>query len=272
MNVRIAHVTDLHFGAEDPAVVKALLAELNADPPDLVAISGDLTQGARLSEFHQARAFMDALTAPTLAVPGNHDISPYNLVERFTDPYRRWRNTISPETAPQWRKANVAVLGLNSARRMGFTWDWSKGRVTHHRLRLLLRALDALPAGVTRIVVMHHPLLPPEGAPQTPVAGGAIAALRALAAHHVSLVLAGHLHRGYARLASPDGKPPLILQGATATSWRLRGEPNAYNQITIDEGGHATVRVRSWDGSGWVTEEHHEGVPDAPAVERAPAG
>ena len=104
------------------------------------------------------------------------------------------------------------------------------------------------------------------------MAGGAIAALRALAAHHVSLVLAGHLHRGYARLASPDGKPPLILQGATATSWRLRGEPNAYNQITIDEGGHATVRVRSWDGSGWVTEEHHEGVPDAPAVERTPAG
>ena len=133
MSVRIAHVTDLHFGADDPAVVAALLAELNADPPDLVAISGDLTQGARLSEFHRARAFMDALTAPTLAVPGNHDISPYNLVERFTDPYRRWRNTISPETAPQWRKANVAVLGLNSARRMGFTWDWSKGRVTHHR-------------------------------------------------------------------------------------------------------------------------------------------
>ena len=129
MSVRIAHVTDLHFGADDPAVVAALLAELNADPPDLVAISGDLTQGARLSEFHRARAFMDALTAPTLAVPGNHDISPYNLVERFTDPYRRWRNTISPETAPQWRKANVAVLGLNSARRMGFTWDWSKGRL-----------------------------------------------------------------------------------------------------------------------------------------------
>ncbi len=268
MTVRLAHITDLHFGAEDPAVVDALRAELNADCPDLVAISGDLTQGARLTEFHQARAFMDSLTSPNLAVPGNHDMSPYNLLERFTDPYRRWRRIISPQTAPQWQKDNVAVLGLNTARRMGLTFDWSTGRVTHHRLRRLLRELDALPRSMTKVVVMHHPLLPPEGAPRTPVAGGAMAALRALESHNVSLVLAGHLHRGYARLSSPDGKPPLILQGATATSVRLRGEPNAYNQITIDESGHATVRVRSWSGTAWTTEEHHSGEPDAPAVEQ----
>ncbi len=268
MTTRIAHITDLHFGAEDPAVVDALREELNADPPDLVACSGDLTQGARLSEFRAARGFLDSLHAPTLTVPGNHDISPYNLVERFTDPYRRWRRLVSPETSPTWRNANVAVLGLNSARRMGLTFDWSTGRVTRHRLHRLLRTLDALPASMTKIVVMHHPLLPPEGAPQTPVAGGARAALRAMAAHNVSMVLAGHLHRGYARLSSPDGKPPLILQGATATSWRLRGEPNAYNQITIGADGVATVRVRSWNGNAWTTEEHHTDAPDAPAVDQ----
>ncbi len=269
MTTRIAHITDLHFGAEDPAVVAALREELNADPPDLVACSGDLTQGARLSEFRQARAFLDSLRAPNLTVPGNHDISPYNLVERFTDPYRRWRRLVSVETAPVWRNGSVAVLGLNSARRMGLTFDWSTGRVTQHRLKRLLRSLDALPAAMTKIVVMHHPLLPPEGAPRTPVAGGARAALRALAAHNVSMVLAGHLHRGYARLSSPNGQKPLILQGATATSVRLRGEPNAYNQITIADDGQATVRVRSWNGWAWTTEEQHTDAPDAPAVEQA---
>ena len=252
MTTRIAHITDLHFGADDPAVVDALRTELNADPPDLVAISGDLTQGARISEFLAAKAFMASLTSPTLAVPGNHDISPYNLLERFTDPYRRWRRIISLETAPAWRNTEAAVLGLNTARRMGPTLDWSTGRVSRVRLRRLLLALDALPSGVAKVVVMHHPLLPPEGAPETAVAGGASAALRAMAAHGVSLVLAGHLHRGYARLSSPDGHAPLILQGATATSVRLRGEPNAYNQITITD-GHPTVQVRRWSGRAWTS-------------------
>jgi 3',5'-cyclic AMP phosphodiesterase CpdA len=250
---RIAHITDLHFGAEDPTVVAALLEELNADPPDLVAISGDLTQGAHISEFRAARAFLDRLQAPSLAVPGNHDISPYNLPERFLDPYARWRRIISPETSPTWRNESVAVVGLNSARRLGLHWDWSRGRVTHMRLAQLLARLDALPAELVKVVVMHHPLLPPEIAPRTPVAGGAAAALRALEARKVRLVLAGHLHRGSSRLASPTGAPPLIVQGATATSVRLRGEPNAYNQITLQLDGNLDLQVRIWNGQMWTT-------------------
>jgi 3',5'-cyclic AMP phosphodiesterase CpdA len=249
---RIAHITDLHFGAEDPAVVAALTEELNADPPDLVAISGDLTQGAHISEFRAARAFLDKLTAPTLAVPGNHDISPYNLPERFLDPYARWRHIISSETSPSWQNERVAVIGLNSARRLGLHWDWSRGRVTHMRLAELLTRLDALPAELVKVVVMHHPLLPPELAPRTPVAGGAARALRALEARKVRLVLAGHLHRGFTRLSSPSGVQLLIVQGATATSVRLRGEPNAYNQITIQPDGDVDLRVRIWDGHTWT--------------------
>ena len=248
---RLAHLTDIHFGAQDNAVVAALIADLNADPPDLVVISGDLTQGARHWEFEAARAFMDAVGAPTFAVPGNHDITPYDLWERFTDPYARWRDIISPETEPVWQDGTVAVLGLNTARRMGLYLDWSRGRVTHVRLRRLLARMDALPKDLVRVVVAHHPLLPPETAPDTRVVGAAAEALAAFAERGVALVLAGHLHRGYARLASPDGRPPLILQGSTATSVRLRGEPNAYNRIAIIPGGHVDVVTRIWDGESW---------------------
>ena len=250
---RIAHITDLHFGAEDPAVVAGLLAELNADAPDLVAISGDLTMGARRREFRAARAFTDALRAPWLAVPGNHDISPYRLWQRFTDPYRRWREWVAPETEPAWRDAQVAVFGLNTARRAGLHWDWSRGRVTHVRLRRLLARLAAVPAGMARVVVAHHPLIPPPDAPGTPLVGGASAALRALGDAGVNLVLAGHLHRGYARLAFPEEISPLILQGATATSVRLRGEPNAYNRVSIGPDLTVTVETRIWTGTGWTT-------------------
>ncbi|MBV9811672.1 MAG: metallophosphoesterase [Acetobacteraceae bacterium] len=250
---RIAHLTDLHFGAEDPPVVAGLLAELNADPPDLIAISGDLTMGARRREFGAARAFLDALVAPWLAVPGNHDISPYRLWQRFTDPYRRWRQFVGPRTEPDWRDDTVAVFGLNTAHRAGWHWDWSRGSVTRTRLHSLLARMRATPPALARVVVAHHPLLPPLDAPGTPVAGGATAALRALGDAGVNLVLAGHLHRGYARLAFPEEVSPLILQGATATSVRLRGEPNAYNRVAIGADRRVAVETRIWNGSGWTT-------------------
>ena len=253
---RIAHLTDLHFGAEDPAVVTALIAELNTDAPDLVVFSGDLTMGARNWEFRAARDFMQALHAPVLAVPGNHDISPYHLWQRFTNPYKRWLRWVSV-TEPTWCDDQVGVFGLNTSRRFGLHVDWSRGRVTRVRLRRLLARMEAAPAGLVRVVVAHHPLLPPEDAPNTPVVGGARAALRALAKAHVSLVLAGHLHRGYARLAEPGQTTgeaaPLVLQGATATSIRLRGEPNAYNRITIGADRKVVVEVRVWTADGWAT-------------------
>ncbi len=250
---RIAHLTDLHFGAEDTAVVEALVAEINADPPDLVAISGDLTQGGHYTEFRAARVFMDRLAAPWLAVPGNHDITPYNLVERFTDPYRRWRRTIGLRTEPDWQNDSVAVLGLNTARRGGLYLDWSRGRFTSRRLHGLERRLDGIADGIIRVVVAHHPLMPPPSAPETRVAGGSAPALAALRRHDVALVLAGHLHRGFARLSSASGEPPLVLQGGTATSVRLRGEPNSYNRVTISAAGEITVEPRTWDGRSWTT-------------------
>ena len=108
-----------------------------------------------------------------------------------------------------------------------------------------------MPEGVVRIVVAHHPLLPPETGIETPVAVGAARALAAMTQHDVTLVLAGHLHLGYARLASVGDDSLLVLQGGTATSVRLRGEPNTYNRVAVREDGAVSVEVRAWDGQAW---------------------
>ncbi|MBY0332977.1 MAG: metallophosphoesterase [Acetobacteraceae bacterium] len=251
---RIAHLSDLHFGSEDPAIVAALTETLNRDPPDLVAISGDLTLGARSGEFRAARAFMDGLAAPVLAVPGNHDITPYALMERFLDPYARWRRFIAPETEPVFQDGCVAVVGLNTARRGGPYLDWSRGRVGRGRLARCEARLAAMPASLTRIVVAHHPFLPPQGAPGTRVVGGAAAALAAFARQGVRLVLSGHLHVGdvaVAAVPASTGGGMSVVLAATATSRRLRGEPNAFNEIRIARDGGVQVLARAWDGGRW---------------------
>ena len=64
----VLHLSDTHFGTEQPAVVEALVALAARQRPDLVILSGDITQRARTAQFRAARAFVDRLGAPVLAV------------------------------------------------------------------------------------------------------------------------------------------------------------------------------------------------------------
>jgi 3',5'-cyclic AMP phosphodiesterase CpdA len=245
----IAHLSDLHFGAEDPAVVASIGAEVAAAKPDLIAISGDLTQRARTREYLAAAAFLRSLPAPWLAVPGNHDMPSFELVERFANPWRRWREFVGPETEPAWSDDQVAVVGLNTARRGGFDFRWERGRIGGSRLARLEARLAAVPPHLLRIVVAHHPFTAPADSPRAPLVGGVARALAAFARHGVRLVLSGHLHLpDVTRLAGGD---ILLVQGATATSHRLRGRPNSWHRITVAE-GTVTIVTRIWDGQGWT--------------------
>jgi len=265
----LAHVSDLHFGRVDIGAAEALFDDLKALRPDLVVVSGDLTQRAHYWEFLLARQYLDSLDLPWLAVPGNHDISPFRLLERFTNPFRAYRTFIEKATEPVYVDDEVVVVGLNTARRMALEWNWAHGRISRRQIRRVVNEFERAPAERVRIVVAHHPFQPPEHAPETRVVGRSAEALERFASAGVRLVLAGHLHQGYIRVVTPTevtrtGELKLV-QAASAISSRLRGEPNAYNIITVT-GGNLDIRTRIFEGGAWRASD---AVGDMPAL--APA-
>ena len=106
--IRMAHLSDLHFGSEIPNVTEALLEAVGEISPDVVVISGDFTMAGRRSEYRSAAEFVSRIRAPVVATPGNHDIPAYALWERFTNPLGRYQEWISPIAYTKYSSASVA--------------------------------------------------------------------------------------------------------------------------------------------------------------------
>jgi 3',5'-cyclic AMP phosphodiesterase CpdA len=250
--LHIAHISDLHFGREDPPVAEALLAELSARAPQLVAVSGDVTQRARSREFRAARAFLDRLPGAVLVVPGNHDVPLFDVVSRFARPLRNYRRHLTPELAPFFHGEDLAVLGVNTAR----SWTFKNGRISWAQIEQIRARFAPLPERVFKVVVTHHPFIPAPGDPDPIVVGRGFHALQAAEAAGVDLLLAGHLHRSFASDVRAHHlsirRSMLVAQAGTAISLRTRDEPNTYNWITL-EAPHLTIEVRGWAGGGFGT-------------------
>lgn len=267
MRVRIAQISDLHFGREVPRVVERLVDQLRDARPTMVAVCGDLTQTAREREFRAARTFLDQLPAPVLVVPGNHDLPGWRIWSRFLRPWRRWRRHIAdvaPLAVSPLTADGLVAVGVNTARRWGPHPDWSRGRINSHQVAAIQASLDEAPAGSLRVIVAHHPFLVPGSERARGLVGGSVTALRRLR-DCADLLLGGHLHVGYSGVVSGL----VVAQSGTAVSDRLKGEPNSYNLIDADE-SRLTVTTMHDTESGFDVHTVGRYVRDADGW-RAPA-
>ncbi|MGQ0559501.1 MAG: metallophosphoesterase family protein [Sphingosinicella sp.] len=258
---RIAHLSDVHFGAHDPAIVAGAERWLVANRPELVAISGDFTQRARVEQYRLAGAFLDRLEADglkTLGVPGNHDVPLYDVISRFVRPLDRYRRFIDDALCPWFENERLAVLGINTARSLTF----KDGRIDRQQMALIRERFRDVPERRTRILVTHHPLfsMPIVEQGLSKVVGRHEEAIQAVCEAGVHILLAGHFHRsftGSARRMVKTAGPALVIQAGTATSTRIRaGEAQSFNLVHARRNDEVDVQLIEWDGAEFVGRSH----------------
>jgi len=241
----IVHLSDLHFGRVDDALLAPLVDAINALSPHLVAISGDLTQRARAREFRAARAFLDRLPTPQIVVPGNHDIPLHNVISRFLGPLVKYRRYITADLEPFFADDEIAVMGINTARSLTF----KGGRVNAAQIEQAKSRLCPVDRKIVKVIVTHHPFDIAKGRTSSDAVGRADLAMELLPACRCDLLLAGHLHVSDASTVTmrsvAAGHEAILVQAGTATSTRGRGEINSFNSLHV-AADDIEIRRHSW--------------------------
>jgi 3',5'-cyclic AMP phosphodiesterase CpdA len=241
----LVHLSDLHFGRVDEALIDPLIKLVTQIKPDVVVVSGDLTQRARSEQFKQARHFLDALPSPQIVVPGNHDVPLHNIFHRFARPLDKYRRYITPDLEPFYIDDEIAVVGINSARSLTL----KNGRINQRQIARIQARLSTLDAHIIKIIVTHHPFDLPANYTEKEIIGRAPMAMKMFASYGADMLLAGHLHVSHAGNTAVryaiSGYAALVVQAGTATSTRGRGESNSFNVIQIDS-PHISIQRFTW--------------------------
>lgn len=245
--LRIAHLSDPHFGTILPGVKEGLLATLRDLQPDLVLITGDITQRARRSQFRAAKEFTHEMNpVPMIAVPGNHDIPLFNIFMRAFDPYHGFKKLFKDQLEKDHVFGDVLVTGLNS------TSKWRHIQGDFNLKRVERRLIENKTKAKVHIAAFHHPMdcIKPQDEKNLLVTREET--IQLFDTHCVDLMVGGHIHDPYVTLSKvryPYTKRNMLIGVAgTCTSWRIRpGAPNSFNLIEVDTKGTPQIEITRYD-------------------------
>ena len=247
----LLHISDTHFGTEEAPVVDALRRLAHELRPEVVVLSGDITQRARSAQFAAARAFCDSLQAPhLLTLPGNHDIPLYNVFARAFDPYGGYRSAFGDELEPELALEDLLVVCVNTTRAARH----KDGEVSREQIERVSQRLRGADRRQLRVVVTHQPACVMREEDEKDRLHGGEEAVQAWANAGADLVLGGHIHLPFVSdlCARALTKRPLYcIQAGTAVSHRVRhNTPNSINLVrwvAPPAGEKRACTVERWD-------------------------
>jgi 3',5'-cyclic AMP phosphodiesterase CpdA len=230
----LLHISDTHFGTEQAPVVAALETLARERLPDLLVLSGDITQRARPDQFAAGRQFCDRLgfVGRMLALPGNHDIPLFDLLTRAISPYRHYLAAFGPRLEPTLTTDDFFIVGVNTTRPSRH----KNGEISPEQVARVAATLKRARKRQLRIVVTHQPVDVYRPEDEHDRLRGAEEAVLVWAKAGADLVLGGHIHLPYVmdlrKRAQPTARPMWCVQAGTAVSSRVRhGTCNSVNLI-----------------------------------------
>lgn len=219
----IAHISDLHISKSDfdENIFIQAVTEINQLQPDMIILTGDITDDGYYREFEQATRYLEMFEAPLFAVPGNHDARNlgYQTFEELVGE-RSWKLTMGD---------NFTVIGLDSS-----TPDENRGHIGHPQHLWLEHQLDECVVNENFVVVAlhHHVVSIPNTGRERNVLSDAGDILNTLTTHEVDLVLSGHKHVPNIWKLNNT----IIVNAGSLCSDKLRGKNlNSYNVYNISE-------------------------------------
>jgi len=233
--MKIAHLSDLHFGKEiSHEKLDALTDDLIEQAPDLVVVTGDITDRGNVKQFRQAKNFLDSTGCSHLTVPGNREVSlfaPWELLIPSMS-MRRHRSFFgqSDKVFYKSEEHKTVFFGLNSVSRFP-SWPGSIARDSRYWFKE--QAKNYLT--YLKVLFLHHPISPVLRASSywAHQLSDASAILTICVQFRVQLVLQGHKHRSsVVELRVPETKASLIV--SSCGSPLLDRWDSAYHLIVIE--------------------------------------
>ena len=258
MSLRIVHYSDPHFGACDMQIADAAVTVAVSLKPDVMVVSGDFSMRARRRELSLASAWLKRLPQPQIIFPGNHDVPGLNHpFDRFFAPFRRYRKYLSEIEEPELSLPGGGLMvTANSSTPFGRHLDWSLGFLSPLQAHRIEARFETSAAEGLRVLGIHHPLLA-SGVKKRATVSPLPLVAGMLQKSRVDLVLAGHFHQSTtgtfpddelrtftgSKVLEEEPWRVVVSQAPSICSTRLKGEPNGFHVVEVDD---ATIEITLW--------------------------